>query len=109
MTEEEIKEPLEIADESFEDLNELIGVLKPQLISGEDGQQKLLLDLHSGKQKINELKRANEICILSNDMLGLTVQLSSKKDSLATVQEKAHKSLKWMMKNTPCRIPLGVN
>lgn len=110
MSEEEEVEEKENLDltEDQQDTRELLVAMKPQL-SEDGGEKKLLIDWHGAEKKLSEIKRRNEICILSNGLLDLTVQLSSRKKNLDEVQKMAHESMKWMMDTMPTHRPLGVN
>ena len=109
MVEEQTPEPLEVLElqesqQEIEEAKDVVSTLAPQITTDENGKHKIFFS----EEGLKELTQKGEAVSLENDLLGLRVQMVSKKIKADYLLSLSLGAIKSLMEITPTRIPLGV-
>jgi hypothetical protein len=106
MEDSNITEPTEQPDPNSDE-----GILLKALNMRYSKKDKIIVaDLESFKTELEKIKsNKQELLSIENDLLGLKVAGISHSLTFQQLQNNIHDSLRFVMKEMPTRIPLGVN
>ncbi len=93
--------------ETDEDMEQVINSFAP-VIQKIDGEDKVLFNPEGLRKKLNEIKKKNELVMISNELLGAQIVMQSKQKSAEELLKIALIGIEDLMRRTPTRIPLGV-